>query len=163
MRLMLDFVPRSHVTWRRGVLPGVLLLLCLHGLWQRHQLLDEINQTKEASLARGQGWQAVEQTAQEQASLQTIQRWSDALQRPWEAMLDGLADAGNPDIRLTRLVPDDSGLRLQVNGHTDSEAKFLAYVSRMKASGQWQLVQPQSLEAASDGHVEFQLQLEWKP
>lgn len=91
---------------------------------------------------------------------------AQALQRPWEAMLDSLQVAAGPDMQITRLQPEAEGGGLMVSGQADSSEAFLRYVQRVQKDSRWVSVVPVSEELGAaptprGKPVSFQVRATW--
>lgn len=143
----------------------------LHALWQREQLLTQVDEQVaqferlEKSLDRRNFTVAV--AAQENPKAQAeARRLIAELQQPWEAMLDALQQATKDDVLITRLQPDNAG-QLLVNGQADNSEAFIGFVTRLRRQPGWSAVEPVSQErntTLSPGGkpLGFQLSLSWR-
>lgn len=165
MRLQMEFMP-SPTDKLTLLLLMVGVIGSGHALWQRQQLMSAV-EGQRALIAQQQMY------VQEQATYPQDNRSPEAtramvqiaqdMNRPWEPMLDALREASGSAISINRIQPGEDGLTLQLAGRADNADSFLAYVSRLKASGDWQAIEPLSQESSEAGGVVFQLALEWRP
>lgn len=159
---------------------GRLLLLvavavagCLHALWQREVLLEQLDVQREAlshieTSRRDQAFQLTTAQREDPKAQDEARALVAALQRPWGVMLDAVQAAAGPDLQITRLQPDAAAHRLLVSGQADSSEAFLGLVDRLRRAPEWAVVEPVSQErragVAAPGvrAVSFQLALEWR-
>lgn len=168
-RLDLDFARSARL--------APLTLLCLllgaggsvyelqqHEQWlARMELQDAESRRLERALSRAELRLAAGHDDDPKAQAET-RRVAQALQQPWEAMLDAVQRAAGPELLITRLQPDATKGRLLISGQADSSAAFLGYLRRLRETGHWARVVPVSEEQGAPGArpLSFQALAEWK-
>jgi hypothetical protein len=170
-RLAMNFAHGAR-RWPVKALLLVGALGSLHALWQREQLLVQVDEQSalierlEESLDR-RNFKVAAATQESPEAQAEARRLVAELQQPWEAMFDALQQAAKHEVLITRLQPGNGAGQLVVNGQADSSEAFLAFVTRLRRQPEWAVVEPVSQEHGSapvpgGKPLGFQLELSWR-
>lgn len=169
-------MPLFGPSWRSFLaLLGALLLLTLVG-WKAYAAQQSLlqQQTQLDELTRQNAIQHPAQPpkvapdseakmAMQRANLRPI--FMD-LQRPWEALLDALAEATPSTIVLLSVAPSANKAQLTIEGEATNLTSLFDYVERLHAIPSLQHLHLKQHQQVTEGDyrpIHFQLEAEWKP
>lgn len=171
-----DEIPMLGAPWRSFLaLLGALLLLTLVA-WKIYAAQQSLlqQQAQLAALTRQNAIQhpveapKVSPEAEAKMALQrrNLRPIFIDLQRPWEALLDALAEATPSTIVLLSVAPSANKAQLAIEGEATNLSSLFDYVERLHAIPSLQHLHLKQHQQTTEGDyrpIHFQLEAEWKP
>lgn len=155
---------------RPSMLVIAVLVICsvgiLEALWSRSTALkayDEVLRQRYEAERALQHSSLPDFDQNGTAANERVRLLSIKFHTPWVEMIDSLQIAAK-DIRVIQIQPQADGARLLVTGKANNGRAFFEYMTRLRDSSHWQMVEPldESLDQAGNGKIEFRMSVAWR-